>query len=151
MLVNWERLVQCLKMLKWKFWEKHKDIIWRNEVAQSCPTLCDPIDCSPPGSSVHGIFQARMLEWVAISFSRGTSQPRDRTWVSCIVGRRFTVWATREAPKTLYITSQRKVLVWYFQRNNQKPFTGLVKSFIQMRACKCWRLYQSKLDEAAPW
>ena len=43
------------------------------EVAQSCPTLCDPIDCSPPGSSVHGILQARILEWVAISFSRGSS------------------------------------------------------------------------------
>ena len=48
-----------------------------SEVAQSCPTLCDPMDCSPPGSSVHGIFQARVLEWVAISFSRGSSQPRD--------------------------------------------------------------------------
>ena len=64
------------------------------EVAQSCPTLCNPIDCSLPGSSVHGIFQARVLEWVAISFSRGSSQPRDRTQVSYIVGRRFTVWAT---------------------------------------------------------
>ena len=48
-----------------------------SEVAQSCPTLCDPMDCSPPGSSVHGIFQARVLEWVAISFSRGSSQPKD--------------------------------------------------------------------------
>ena len=48
-------------------------------VAQSCPTLCDPMDCSPPGSSVHGILQARILEWVAISFSRGSSQPRDKT------------------------------------------------------------------------
>ena len=67
-----------------------------SEVAQSCPTLCDPMDCSLPGSSVHGIFQARELEWVAISFSRGSSWPRDRTQVSCIVGRRFTVWATRE-------------------------------------------------------
>ena len=47
-----------------------------SEVAQSCPTLCDPMDCSPPGSSVHGIFQARGLEWIAISFSRGSSQPR---------------------------------------------------------------------------
>ena len=46
-------------------------------VAQSCPTLCDPRDCSPPGSSVHGILQARILEWVAIPFSRGPSQPRD--------------------------------------------------------------------------
>jgi len=58
---------------------------------QSCPTLCDPIDGSPPGSPVPGILQARTLEWVAISFSRGSSQPRDQTrvsWVSCI-GRRL--------------------------------------------------------------
>ena len=61
------------------------------EVAQSCPTLCDPIDCSLPGSSVHGIFQARILEWIAISFSRGSSQPRDQTRVSHIVGRCFTI------------------------------------------------------------
>ena len=52
------------------------------EVAQSCPTLCDPIDCSLPGSSVHGIFQAIVLEGIAISFSRGSSQPRARTQVS---------------------------------------------------------------------
>ena len=58
--------------------------------------LCDPVDCSPPGSSAHWIFQARVLEWVAISFSRGSSRPRDWTQVSCIVGRRFTIWATRE-------------------------------------------------------
>ena len=62
-----------------------------SEVTQSCPILCDPMDYSLPLSSIHGIFQARVLEWVAISFSRGSSQPRDRTWVSCIVGRRFTV------------------------------------------------------------
>ena len=52
-------------------------------VIQSCLTLCDPMNCSPPGSSVHGIFQAKILEWVAISFSRGPSRPRDRTCVSC--------------------------------------------------------------------
>ena len=51
-------------------------------VAQSCPTLRDPMDCSPPGSSVYGIFQARTVELVAISFSRGSSQPRDPTCVS---------------------------------------------------------------------
>ena len=62
-----------------------------SEVAQLCPTLCDPMDCSLPGSSVHGIFQARILEWVAISFSRGSSRPRDRTRVFCIVGRHFTI------------------------------------------------------------
>ena len=54
------------------------------------------MDCSLPGSSVHGISQARIVEWVAIAFSRGSSWPRDRTWVSWIVGRRFTIWATRE-------------------------------------------------------
>ena len=59
-------------------------------VAQSCPTLCDPMDCSTPGSSVHEIFQARILEWVAISFSRGSSQPKDRTQVSCTASRFFT-------------------------------------------------------------
>ena len=64
-----------------------------SEVAQSCPTLCDPVDCSPPGSSFHGIFQARVLEWVAISFSRGSSQPRDRTWFSLILGRRSNLRA----------------------------------------------------------
>ena len=54
------------------------------------------MDCSLSGSSVHGIFQARVLEWIAISFSRGSSLPRDWTWDSCIVGRWFTLWATRE-------------------------------------------------------
>ena len=55
------------------------------------------MDCSPPGSSVHGILQARILEWVAISFSRGSSQPRDQTQISCTAGRFLTIWATREA------------------------------------------------------
>ena len=67
-----------------------------SEVTQLCPTLGDPMDCSLPGSSVHGIFQAIVLEWIAISFSRGSSQPRDWTQVSRVVDRRFTVWATRE-------------------------------------------------------
>ena len=122
-------LLQCMKVKS------------EREVAQSCPTLSDPIDCSLPGSSihgifqakywsgvplpspqtaysvinkwgcsvvinwdpmdyslqgssVHGIFQARVLEWVAVSFSKGSSQPRNWTRVSCIAGRCFTVWAT---------------------------------------------------------
>ena len=65
--------------------------------AHFCPTLCDPMDCGLPCSSVHGVLQARILEWVTISFSKGSSEPRDRTWVSCIAGRHFTVWTTREA------------------------------------------------------
>ena len=67
-----------------------------SEITQSCPTLRDPMDCSLPGFSVHGIFQARMLEWVVISFSRWSSQPRDQTQVSRTTGRFFTDWATRE-------------------------------------------------------
>ena len=61
------------------------------KVAQSCLTLWDLMDCNPPGSSVHGILQARIGEWVAIAFSRGSSPPRDQTWVSCILGRFFTI------------------------------------------------------------
>ena len=61
---------------------------------QSCPTLGDPKDCSSPGSSVHGVLQARILEWVAIPFSRGSSGPRDRTLVSCTAGRFSTIWVT---------------------------------------------------------
>ena len=67
------------------------------KVAQSCPTLCDPMDYT-----VHGILQARILEWVAFPFSRGSSQPRDQTQVSHIAGRFFTSWATREALEYVY-------------------------------------------------
>ena len=63
------------------------------EVTQSYLTLCDPMNCGLPGSSIHGIFQARILEWVSICFSRRSFRPRNWTWVSHIVGRRFTVWA----------------------------------------------------------
>ena len=68
-----------------------------SEAAQSCLTLCDPTDCSLSGSSVHGIFKARVLEWIAISFSRGYFWPRNRTRVSCFAGRGFTVWVPRKA------------------------------------------------------
>ena len=73
-------------------------------VAKLCPILCNPVDYSPPGSSVHGILQARILQQVAISFSRGSSWSRDRTWVSCIAGRFFTSWATRETQKKIVIS-----------------------------------------------
>ena len=66
-------------------------------VAQSCMTLCDPEDCMLPGSSVHGLLQARILGWVAIPLPGGFSWPRDWTRVSCITGRFFTIWATSEA------------------------------------------------------
>ena len=78
--------------------KKIRDTKW-SEVAQSCLTLCKPVDCSLPGSSVYGILQARILEWVTISFSRGSSQPRDQTRVSHIGDRCFNLWATREAQR----------------------------------------------------
>ena len=68
-------------------------------VTQLCPTLCNPMKYSPPGSSVHGILQASALEWIAIPFSRGSSQPRDRTWISHNAGRFFPIRVTREAHK----------------------------------------------------
>ena len=80
---------------KWHYLISQDKVKW-SEVAQLCLALCDPMDCSLPGSSVHGIFQAIVLEWIAISFCRGSSRPRDWTRVSRIVDRRFTVWATRE-------------------------------------------------------
>ena len=81
--------------------------IWKwseSEVTQSCPTLCDPTDCSLPGSSIHGIFPARILEWVAVSFSRGSSWPRGWTQVLQVTaGRLFTVWATWESPTWTWV------------------------------------------------
>ena len=82
--VDWHFLLQCMKVKS------------ESEVSQSCRTLCDPMDCSPPGSSVHGILQARVLEWVAIPFSKGSSQPSNQTQVSCIAGGFFT-FCSREA------------------------------------------------------
>ena len=76
-----------------------------SEVTQSCSTLCDPMDYSLPGSSLHGILQARVLEWVAISSSRGSSWPRDQTHVSsvsCLAGRLFTHRAITETQMSLY-------------------------------------------------
>ena len=69
-------------------------------VTKLCPTLCDSMSYSLPGSSVHGISQARILEWVAVSFSRGIFLTQDRTWVSCIAGRFFISWATSESHST---------------------------------------------------
>ena len=69
-------------------------------VAQSCPTLCDPMD-SPPGSSVHGLLQARILKWVATSYSRGSSQPRDQMWILFFFGRLFFTTEPPGKPKSM--------------------------------------------------
>ena len=88
-------------------------------VAQSCPTLCNPMNCSPPGSSVHGILQPRILEWVAMPSSRGSSWLRDRTWVSWLADRFFTLWATRETlNRSFYFTWG--LLLWKRQQSGPK-------------------------------
>ena len=83
------------------------------KVTQSCLTLCDPIDCSPPGSSVHGILQARILEWLAIPFSRGSSWLRNQTQVSCFVGTFFAVWATRHYLCVYWRTKNISISLFY--------------------------------------
>ena len=90
---SWEICVQVRKQQLKPDMKQCVCVLSRSVVSDSC----DPTDCSLPGSSVHGILQARTLEWVAVSFCRGSSQPRNQTWVSYIAGRLFTNWATKEA------------------------------------------------------
>ena len=77
---------------------------------QLCLTLWDPMDCSSPCSSVHCTFQARILEWVAIPFSKGSFWPRDQIQVSCIAGKFFTIWATREASKDMSLRKLQEIV-----------------------------------------
>ena len=86
-----------------------------------CPTLYDPVDCSSPGSSVHGISQTRILEWVAISSSGEFSQPRDQTYVSCIGRQILYQWATWEAQRQAHSSSYLKSIN---QAANQSPCLG---------------------------
>ena len=89
-VIKWIPVYPSLRFLLINLWTH---VLWGEvrwgEVSQSCPTLCDPVDCNLLGCSVHGILQARIMEWIAISFSRGSSRPRDRTWVSRTGGTRF--------------------------------------------------------------
>ena len=125
---DWTRVscVSCIGrqiLYHWATWEVPYWYESEREVAQSCLTLCNPMDCSLPGSSVHGIFQARTLEWVAISFSRRSSPSRDWTQVSLIVGRCFTVWATigiteHQILKYLKSTPTFKLLNWKWNESS---------------------------------
>ena len=91
---NYHQVCAKLFIFMGNQWKKKES---ESEVTQSCLVLCDPMDCSPPGSSVHGILQARTLQWVAMPSSQGSSRPRDWTPVSCIAGEFLTALATREA------------------------------------------------------
>ena len=93
------------------------------------------MDCSPPDSSVHGIFQAKILEWIAIPFSRGSSQPRNLTQVSCIAGRFLTIWATKESQTT----SLQCVTLWHIH-----PYPGLTTDIVL--PLPLWRTTSSNLE-----
>ena len=116
-------------------------IVWKCEsiVVQSWLTLWNPIDCSPTSSSVHGILQARVLEWVAIPFSRGYSWPRDRTQVSCIAGGFFMVWATRETTPWFIAIKMRLSLI---------PSLPLIPSLLPLYPTDCKQNYQYNIQHA---
>ena len=101
-------------------------------VTQSCLIVCSPMEWGPPGSSVRGIFQARILEWVAISFSRGSSQPRNQTRIFCIADIHFTVWATREAILSTNST--------YFSWCNNTTETCIICIFLKYM----WSIHHNK-------
>ena len=104
-------------------------------VAQSCPTLCNPIDYSRPGSSVHGISQARILEWVAILFSRGSSRPRDQTQVYCIAGIFFI--------KCVHAKSLESFLTLCNPMDHSPPGSS-VHGIIQARILECVAMPSSR-------
>ena len=96
-IVSISKSMWLSKMLTFSFYVSPTKYSWSEvKVTQSCLTLCDPMICT-----VHGILQPRILGWVAFPFSRGSSQPRDWTEVSCTAGRFFTIWAIRETPQIL--------------------------------------------------
>ena len=123
-------------------------------VAWLCPTLCEPMDCSQPGSSVHGILQARILEWVAFPFSRVSSQPRDWTRISCIVDRYFIVWATRIVskiskanvqtvftlrPQNIIRSTEKEIPYWITEFHCLKEFVPMAS--VLYRHSSVWGLY----------
>jgi len=105
----------------------------------TCVWLCNPIICNLPGSPVHGIFRARVLEWFAISFSRGSSQPRGWTQVSCTAGRHFIIWATYDV--CIYIHTY--IIYLHYIITNSNFFHCIMnnqhKSFITLRIVKCYK------------
>ena len=98
-------------------------------VTKSCPTVCDPMDCSPPGSSLHGISQARIVEWIAIPFSRGSLQPRDQTQFFRTAGGSFTSWVKREGSSCiqLYLIC---LIIMSIDLPRLRPLQGMASVFV---------------------
>ena len=103
--------------------------MWVVKLLQLCLTLFDTMDYSPSGSSVHGILQARTLEWVAIPFSRRSSRPKDQTQVSCIADGFIIIWVTREVPYDLWDITKRNNLqiIWVSEEDREKETESLFK------------------------
>ena len=128
-------------------------------VTKSCPTLCDPMGCSLPGSSVHRILQARVLEWVATSYSRGSSRPRDRNSVSCVpcIGRHILIHSTTRKVQLLLFLSCKLLshvcvfLTWLTRRRQWHPTPVLLpgKSHGQrsLVGCSPWDRKESDTAE----
>ena len=109
---------------------------------QSCLTLCDPMDCSPPGFSVQGISQVRILIWVAVSSSRASSWPRDQTHVSCTGRQILYLWATWEAG--VVVIKFRHALVWSLSRLHFQvtDLNDIIPQSLGLQDF-CWKLYSS--------
>ena len=110
----------------------------RSKVAQSCPTLCNPMGCSLSGSSVHGVFPTRTVEWVTISFSRGSSQPRDWTRVSCIAGRDALPSEPPGKPSDCFYAEFDPFLIFSQGKKNQT-----------LKRIKCFNVYETHLGRLA--
>ena len=120
------------------------------EVTQSCPTLCDPMDCSLPGFFIHWIFQARVLEWIATSFSRGSSWPRDWTGVSRVTGRFLNVWAPRKSTachcRRLGFSPWIRKVPW---RSAWQPIAALFPG--ESRGQRSWRAVVQRVAKSRTW
>jgi len=119
----------CLQLWEFSSISYYIHLLVLHECTQSCPALYNPMDCSLPGSCVHGILQARILEWVAVSFSRVSSQLRDQTQVSCITctaGRFFTCWTRRFNTYTslsvLKVTSLYRFFLLFIKADTNAQF-----------------------------
>ena len=123
-------------------------------VPQSCPTLCPPIDCSLPGSSVQEILQARIVEWIPMPFFRGSSQPRDRTQVY-IAGKFLTVWATMEAlPGSMWVPSKICICFCCVPESSVNSewyqLSYLLKEFLNTRVLYVWDINPDRSQKNSP-
>ena len=135
--LHFKTLMPIMTRGKTKYGELHVCVC---PVAKSCLTLCNPVDCNPPGASVHETLQTRILEWVVISSSRGSSRPRDQTCISCGF---FTTWATWEAWGNIQRVPIWQSRVWSRASDDLVEITGKF-FYLNIGCCK-------QIGEGGPW